>query len=162
VILLRTNVITTLTSVISIRQEWFLHAECDFDTYECYYDTHECDYDKHECDYAIHEYDLYTQKLNFNSGNSVTLGLFSMFPCWWSNFLLFFCAEPTKSSTSVLWCATDIHFDHLFKFVSALKNFKVWSKMTLQSPLGFPISISLTIYRFYTLETKTRKKKIIW
>jgi hypothetical protein len=39
-----TNVFSTLTTVISKRtKEWFLPAECDFDSYECDYETHECD-----------------------------------------------------------------------------------------------------------------------
>jgi hypothetical protein len=67
VILLRMNVITTLSTVISIRYEWVLHAECDFDTYECDYDTRECDYDTHESDYDKHEYNLYSHELNFNT-----------------------------------------------------------------------------------------------
>jgi hypothetical protein len=41
-------------------QEWFLHAECDFDTYEC-------DYNNHEHDYETHDYDLYKHELNFNT-----------------------------------------------------------------------------------------------
>jgi hypothetical protein len=36
---------------VNITQEWFIHPECDVDTYECDYDTHENDYDTHESDY---------------------------------------------------------------------------------------------------------------
>jgi hypothetical protein len=55
----RTNVITTLTTVISTlirviyaRRVWLWHAWCE-------YDTHERDNGTHECD-------LYTHELNFN------------------------------------------------------------------------------------------------
>jgi hypothetical protein len=51
VIFTRTNMIT-----FPNKREWFLHEECDFETYECDYGTQECDYDTVECD-------LYTQSV---------------------------------------------------------------------------------------------------
>jgi hypothetical protein len=38
-----------LQILIQHAQEWFLHAECDVETYECVYDTHKRDYNTYTC-----------------------------------------------------------------------------------------------------------------